>query len=249
MWIHNRRATVVWVAVVGLLLHSQSSAQSAPVPPPKSPTEKEMEPWWADLEKGDAEASRALLKFAAWPKESVAILANRMRPLKIDADRVKTLFTALNSDKEDVWKPAFEELDYFDPRLAIDIENLMNEVNAAPARQRLVALLSGSKPEINEGKQIQLRGSGEGDKKFFNFFDERGSWWAEHLVGRLNTSGRGNVRKKWTRATRAIALLEHIGTPEAVAVLKNMSSGHADAHPTKEAKESLIRIWAKDRPN
>jgi hypothetical protein len=205
-----------------------------------------MEPWWADLEKGDAEASRALLKFAAWPKESVSFLTAKMRPLKIEVDRVKALLTDLNSDKEDVWKRAFEELDYFDPRLAIDIETLMNDVNASPGRQRMVALLSGRTADSTEGKQISLRGSGEGDKKYFNFFDGRGSWWAEHRVTHLNTSGWGNVRKKWTRSTRAIALFEHIGTPEAVAVLKTMSSGHADAHPTKEAKEALVRIWSKN---
>src|SRR5262245_4357498 len=163
------------LVMVGSVLLLGPAARCAPVPPPKPPSEKEMEPWWADLEKGDAEASRALLRFSAWPTESVSFLAVKMRPLKIEVDRAKTLLADLNSDKDDVWKRAFEELDYFDPRLAIDLETLMNDGNATPGRQRMVALLSGRTPESTEGKQIQLRGGGEGEKKYFNFFDGRGS--------------------------------------------------------------------------
>ena len=52
----------------------------------------------------------------------------------------------------------------------------------------------------------------------------------------------GNPKKKWTRAVRAIVLLEHIGTPDAVAVLKELATGHADAQPTKAAKEAVARL-------
>ena len=45
-----------------------------------------------------------------------------------------------------------------------------------------------------------------------------------------------NTKKKWTRAVRAIVLLEHIGTPDAVAILKDMATGHPDAYPTKVAR-------------
>ncbi len=41
---------------------------------------------------------------------------------------------------------------------------------------------------------------------------------------------------------RAIILLEHIGSPDAVAILKDMATGHAEAHPTKTAVEALARI-------
>jgi hypothetical protein len=37
-------------------------------------------------------------------------------------------------------------------------------------------------------------------------------------------------------------LLEHIGTPEAVAILKDMASGHPDAQPTRVAREALDRL-------
>jgi hypothetical protein len=92
------------------------------------------------------------------------------------------------------------------------------------------------------GKQITLRrlDGGEG----FNFVGE-GSWWAEHQVRRLNSIGWINTKKKWTRSVRAIALLEDIGSTEAIAILKDMAGGHAEAQPTREAKEALKRIGGK----
>jgi hypothetical protein len=198
-----------------------------------------MEAWWADLEKGEAEATRALLKLAAQPKETVAFLKAKMMPLKIDAERVKALLAKLNSDKEEVWKTAFEELEYFDPRLAIDLETLMADVTEAPARQRMIEVLSGRPAGSLETKEVVLRKVGQGEG--FNFF-AGGSWCAEHLVARLNSTPWGNLKKKWTRAVRAIMLLEHIGTPDAVAVLKELATGHADAQPTKAAKEAVARL-------
>jgi hypothetical protein len=38
---------------------------------------------------------------------------------------------------------------------------------------------------------------------------------------------------------RAILLLEHIGTPGAFAILKEMATSHPDAQPTKVARDCL----------
>jgi hypothetical protein len=202
-----------------------------------------METWWLDLEKGEAEATRALLKFSAQPKASVTFLAKRVKPLKIDADQIRSLLEMLKSDKEEVWKKAFEHMEYFDPRLAIDLETLMGEVRDSPTRQRMVEVLSGRAAGQLEGKQIELRGVGEG----FNFMatPNFGSWWAEHKIDRLNSSGWGNPKKKWTRAVRVIVLLEHIKTAEAVAILTDMTTGHPEAEPTRMAREALDRISGK----
>jgi len=200
----------------------------------------EHEACWADLEKGEADAARALLKLADRPKEAVAFLRTRLLPLKIDADRVQTLLVNLGSDKEETWKAAYEELEYFDPRLAIDLETLMADVTTSPARQRMVEILSQRPVGSLEGKDVTIRGVGSNSG--FNFFDGRGSWWAEHRVERINAGVGGNLKKKWTRAVRAIILLEHIGTPDAVAILRDMSTGHPDAQPTKLASDALERI-------
>jgi hypothetical protein len=201
-----------------------------------------MEAWWASLENGEAEGSRALLKRAARPHEAVTFLKKKMQPLKIDAKRVKGLLAQLGSAQEAVWKKAFAELEYFDPRLAIGLEDLMADVSTAPARQRLVEVLSGLKSGVLDGKQVRLNrlDGAEG----FNFVAE-GSWWAEHRVRRLNSTSWNNPKKKWTRAIRAIALLEDIGSAEAIALLKGLATGHADAQPTRQAKQALARFGGK----
>src|SRR5262249_30584310 len=142
---------------------------------------------------------------------------------------------------EKVWKAAFEELEYFDPRLAIDLQTLMDRYKEAPARQRMVEALS-QRPAGSLGtNEVNLRGIGRGGG--FNFFaPASGSWWAEHRVDRINTYGWDFPKRKWTRAVRAIVLLEHIGTPDAVAILKEMATGHPDAQPTKVARDALARL-------
>jgi hypothetical protein len=229
---YRRTNGIAVAAAIGLAL-----AWIAPAVAADEPT---MEALWVDLEKGDIEATRALLKMSARPAETVPFLAKRLKPLRIDEEQVKSLLAMLESDDETVWKPAFEHLEYFDPRLAIDLEVLMRENIKAPSRQRMVEVLSGRPAGSLKTDEVNLRGVG-GDG--FNFFSPKtGSWWAEHKISRINSSAWANAKKKWTRADRAIVLLEHIGTPEAVAILKDMATGEPEAQPTKTAKESLDRL-------
>jgi hypothetical protein len=113
----------------------------------------------------------------------------------------------------------------------------MDEVIEVPARTRMVELCSQRPADSLAGKNVILRQAGDG----FNFFDGRGSWWAEHRVERIGVSS-WNRKMAWTRAARAVAILEQINTPEAVKVLKRLAVGHPDAQPTKAARESLRRL-------
>jgi hypothetical protein len=238
-----RRDFVRLGCLLGIGLVGESRASDDP--PPAKSARSPMDALWIDLEKDEEIATRALLKFADHPKEAVAYFAEAMKPLTIDADWVQVRLMRLgNKVDEEVWRGAIEELEYFDPRLAIDLEKLMTDVTDSPARQRMVEVLSGRQPEQLKGKPITLRKVGEDG---FNFFDGRGSWWAEHRVDRLMSRDGDSYKKKWTRAIRAMALLEHIGSPEATAVLKAMATGHMDARPTKSAKEALARLAAKTR--
>jgi hypothetical protein len=199
--------------------------------------ERKFEAWWADLENGEQEATRALLNLADRPKAAVLFLKTRLRPLTISSGQVKGLLLKLDSSNEALWKPAFEELEYFDPRLAIDLETLMDRYTEYPLRQRLVAVLSDRDPDsLKDYEDLKIRPVGDG----FNFSAKRPNgvlnWWAEHRVERLRS------KKKWTRAIRAIVLLEHIRTPDAVAILNEMASGHPDAYPTRVAKQALAAI-------
>ncbi len=214
----------------------------AQAPAAKPPT---MEGWWADLAKDEPHASRALLKLAATPGETTAFLKDKLPPLKIDAARVQFLLTMLGDEKEEVWKPAFEELEYFDPRLAIGLEELMPMASETPGRQRMVEVLSGRAADSLGRVTVDLRKTGQ-DGDSYNFFSQPGgSWWAEVKVSRLNSFGWGNNKKKWTRAARAIMLLESFGTPDATALIKEMATGHPDAQPTRVARETLERLGVK----
>ncbi|QJW93665.1 hypothetical protein [Frigoriglobus tundricola] len=236
----TRRAALVGLLAAGLA----RPGRAAPVP--VEVAGKELETLWADLAGEELTASRALLKLAARPKEAVALAAKRLPPLKIDAPRMRGLLADLGSEKEETWTAATEELEYFDPRLAIDLPALMDAVTERVPRARLVALLSGDRSADRLLKSdlpitLSRNGGKNGQEEFFNFRQEE-SWWAEHRVDGINVGIWGNRRKYWTRAVRAAVLLEHIGSPEAVAVLRNLATGHPDAQPTKVAKEVLARM-------
>jgi len=207
------------------------------VPAIRAESPDRMESWWTDLEKGETAATRALLNLSARPKETVAFLKTKIKPLKLSSGRAKALLLKLGTAEESVWKPAFEELEYFDPRLAIDLQTLMDRYKESPGRQRMVEALSGREPGSLKGKDVQLRKFGGPDD--FNFTADNGSWWAENRVDRIGTYSWDPGKKKWTRAIRAIVLLEYIGTPDAQEILKDMATGHPDARPTKVAKEVL----------
>jgi hypothetical protein len=224
------------LAAIGFVAGACLAADPVAAEPDSAVVQEQLEVWWTDLEKPEPEASWALLNLAAKRKEVVPFLKEKMSPLKIDDDQVRALLAKLASDKEEVWKPVFEELEYFDPRLAINLQTLMKDVTKAPARQRMVELLSGRSMGSLEGRNVELRPRGGNN---FNFFDGTGSWWAECQVSRLNNATWGTRKKKWTRAVRAIVLLEHIGTPDALNIVKNMATGHPEAQPTKIAKQVL----------
>ena len=50
------------------------------------------------------------------------------------------------------------------------------------------------------------------------------------------------------RTTRAIAVLENVGSMEAKAILKKMATGHPDAVPTKAAKTVLQPLKRMEEP-
>ena len=212
-----------------------------------TPPDKVLDDAWIGLEKAEPEASRALLVFADHPSEAVPFFAERLRPLRADPDWLDVHLKNLESDKDDVWKPAFQELEYSDPRLSRSLDALMKEVTISPARQRMVEVLSGREAGSLGTKDVKLNQHGQGKEIFYNFLADNGSWWAEASVAKLNSNDWGNPKKKWTRAVRAEVLLEHIGTPEALAILETMALGDPDAQPTRVAKDALERIAAKGK--
>src|SRR5947208_954289 len=124
-----------------VFLAASTFAANVPATLPAAGKSPDLQASWADLEKSEPDASRALLNFSDHPNESVAFLRKQLRPLKLEADELNLLLGFLGSDKESQWKPAFEQLEYLDPRLAMDLDSLMKTVPDNPARSRLVEIL------------------------------------------------------------------------------------------------------------
>jgi len=230
-----------------------TGGQESPNPPKAAPAgvaappgvapdaNKMLDAWWADLmsdEPGVPE--RAVLALATRPKQTVPFLRDRLKPLKASKADVEKALTDLGSDKKAVWQPAFDQLQYYDPRLAIDLVTLMKDVTGTPARQRLVAVLVNHhvSPDEYAGFEFVLRE----DEGIYNFVCQsakgNSSMWAEHKVQNI-------VNPRWLRLIRAVAVLEHVGTADAVAILNDLATGHPDARPTRAAKEALTRLGRK----
>jgi hypothetical protein len=222
------------VAVVGAGALSARAQDVAATQASTQPAtlEERMQGWWADLEKGEPEASRAVLKFSETPAETTAFFADRLQPLTISMERLGDLLVQLGSDNDAVWKGAFEQLQYFDPRLTVDLEPLMDNATDDVMRARLVEVLTGMSPGTFKGKSVTLKHQ-NGDNYYFVCDN---SWYlAEMHVERLSVAS----KPAWLRAVRAMTVLEHIGGTAAFAILQDMATGNADAQPTKVAKEMV----------
>ncbi len=205
--------------------------------------ESEIDKAWKKLSENEPEATEAILFFAKRPEEAVKHFAERMVSLRLDEDTFSSNLEKLGSDDEAVAKAAFEKFQYLDPRLFLGLEEIMARIEEEPTRSRMVEVLSGRDFGSLAGEDIELRaiaGDEEGDT-YFNFSSGGGSWWAEAKVSRLGAGAWLN-KPAWTRAIRAIKILEEIGTPESTRLLSRMAQGHEDAKPTSIAKEIAMRI-------
>ena len=195
-----------------------------------------IESWWEKLEKPELEASRALLRLSDHPREVIPFLRTKLLPVRLSERRFDELLEQLGNDEEEIWKAAFEEFEYFDPRLAVPLEKIMERVTESPARQRIVEVMSGRTPGSLEGTVI-LREVGGGGHNFYSEVS-KGSWWAESKISQINYRY-SNRKVKWNRAVRAIVLLRHFETPAADAILEDLAKGHPEAQPTRAAREAL----------
>ena len=250
------------------------AAKSDPPPPPEGnplhdrlaklsriPSE---EVAWDNLYRDEPYASRAVLELVSAPKAALKVFTapGKLRPLKADKEQVKKWIAELGHEKESVWKEAYRELDYFEPILVLTPAEAWAEAKTHAAKHRLAALLTGKpevmgvpdpvRPDLND-MGLVLR-----DRAYvvvvhdlpFPGRDDgpvRGG-----RLGALKETREFPVasrivdvrRPSWTRATRAVIILEHIRTPEALTLLKEMAAGHPDAQPTQIAKEVVARLTA-----
>jgi hypothetical protein len=213
---------------------TQSVVTTQPTTAPIVDDNKQMEDLWADLEKQEPWSTRAILDFYDKPASTVAFFKDHLKPLKLDQKEMEDAFTALASDEEKVWKPAYEKLNYFDPRLNMDIEALLSEVTEPLARTRLAAILTGCQPDQWKGYDVSLVKNGNWGYLSMRNGNSQSNYGIQEKVSELDGS-----KPQWQRTDRALVLLQHIGTPGAIAILKDLATGNPSAQPTKIAKAAL----------
>ena len=124
------RTTMLWTAVALWAAALPADDGKQPKKPAAPPTLDEL---WEDLAKEEVPASRALLQMADRKDDLVPFLRKRLKPLTITAARVRELVKDLGDKNDAVATEAYEALEYFDPRLAIEYSLVFRCLTARPA--------------------------------------------------------------------------------------------------------------------
>ncbi len=190
--------------------------------------------------------------FLARPDRAIAFLKPKLWPLKLDPKRAERLLTDLFTDNESVWKPAFDELTRYDFRLALPLREVWAKAETPDHRVRLKRLLLNEASPDDRFCDYRLT-SEAGDDYLLLRREKRAGipddQLPEGLAGSFN-GGTGVYEEvsrigSWSREESAIHILDAIGTDDALAVIKDMATGHPDAAPTKAAVEVLKRRSGK----
>lgn len=204
-------------------------------------------------------------EFLDRPDAAVKFLAERLRPVKLTREEAKQLLAQLFSDDLDKVREAFRELDLVDVRLVMPMSEAWKEAKTATHRCRLVASLwtwnRYPKREIGDDDpdaQDLLFDYDYVEDKRYGHWIAQGKWRDDvpeavrkrqqrHPSGgdAIGESAKHLYPDRWYRENTTIAILDAIGTDDAIAVIKDMATGHPDAGPTKAAKDVLKRRGVK----
>jgi hypothetical protein len=194
---------------------------------------------WTDLASPDeAKATRAALALAA-SKDAVPFLKDHLKPVKADPKRLAQLIAQLDSDDFTNREAAAAELDYLGKFIKADLEKAVANKPSAEVKKRLQGFLDriageaaipGAPPAIT-GRSV---GVSNNNGKITIIVDGKPLDLTPPAVP--------TPRMGWVRATRAVAVLEHVGSAEARKILEGVAEGEGEAPPTKAAKEALDRL-------
>ncbi len=130
--ISPRLLTFLLGILVLSLLPARADAQSAAI----------LDARWADLASpDDGKAMRALLALAAAPKETVALMKERLKPVKADAKQVEQLLKQLDSGNFAVRSQAMMELEYLHKYIKNELERALKNNPQVETRARVQQLL------------------------------------------------------------------------------------------------------------
>jgi hypothetical protein len=246
MLFRNLTTATALLVVIGA---SQSKAQQDD---PKAA--QGMEALWNDLAgtEDESRASRALLAFAAKPKETTALFKELLKPVKVDPDRIKKLVAQLDDARFARREAAVKELEYLGKFARPVLEECLKGEVSLEVKKRIGKLLEQLPPEVKEPAPMPMPmpmrgGFGRGISvttvggKTMITVDGQ-TYDLDNLTKPAPVIIAPRMNTQWLRAVRAVVILEGFGTPEARAILETMASGEKDAPPTQEAKAALERL-------
>jgi hypothetical protein len=201
------------------------------------------------------------------PEEAVAFFKKNLVPVKVTKDGAEKLLAKLLADDKKEVRAALRELQAVDLALELNLMEEFKRLKTAEHRCRLAAAMYLWRDvpygDITDDFDIDDRMK-EYDYKVGSSLTNPDLnryilWktWREKAPGgarrddprdRHDTLCRKKEeidRDRWYHEESAIYILDAIGTDEAVAVIKDMATGHPDAGPTKAAKEVLKRRGVK----
>jgi hypothetical protein len=211
-----------------------AAAQAAPVPADLKADRARLESLWDDLAAPRwVDRSIAVYQLLDHPK-GVEFLCGKVKPVSATADDLKRWLKAINSDDEKVWKPAFAELQYHDPRPVLTTAEQVELVDTDAGKTRLMTLwVPGQIMNPEQANRVTLKVNGA-------------KVWCEWHVGENGLSTEfevpkfpGQDRSVWQRVALAAYTLHRADTKESRAALARLATGLKDARPTKAAAELL----------
>jgi HEAT repeat protein len=207
---------------------------------------------WEDLSSGDdAVFSRALLGLAASPKETVAFLQERLKPVAVDAEAVEKILKDLDSNDFAVRTQAAEELEYLGKYAKPLLDKALTQDRPLEVKKRVQDILAKLPKDKEKEADAAAAGAAGGAQQVQIQVQNIGGKQMRRIIlnGRVIEDGQAQApagpvgpSPLWLRAVRSVAILESIGTPEARKLLEDLSKGEAEALPTKEAKAALDRL-------
>ena len=203
-----------------------------------------------------------LSQFLAHPEQAVAFLKRRLTPLRLSRKEGEALLTRLFAEDPKSWRGALRELRYLDIRLAMPMEEAWAMAKTADDRCRLVLAQEIWSKVVNDDFKPD---------ECYRFVDYEYRNWPVQLgrvrgwhttelkrpdilpvdfpkdfrlsgVNPLGNTLREYSSWRWDREKSAIFILDAIGSEAALALIKDMATGHPDADPTKVAKDVLKRL-------
>jgi hypothetical protein len=202
---------------------------------------------WADLNSSDdGKATRALLALATSPKETTAFLKDHLKPVKADPKRVAQLLKALDSNTFVIRQQAVTELEYYGKYIKTDLETaLKGDINVG-AKRYIEQLIDKMPKEAKKGAPMPPANPLAGRSISVSNINGQIQIMVDgrplDLTPATPPPPPPGPPQGWVRAVRAVTLLEHLGTPEAQAILQSIASGESDALPTAAAREALERL-------